>query len=107
MTIVQTQKQITVHCPTCGHFRTRHIKGEGCLICAFEIVKGWRKGLPCMEFFKSRLSQLEIDQARAASKDAFAGTTRCATCLEIWWSHDGYLCPNGETVFVPLIGGDV
>lgn len=106
MTIVQTQKQITVHCPTCGHFRSRHTKEDGCVICAFEIAKGWRSGLICGELFPSRLNQSELDQARAASKDAFAGTTRCATCLEIWWSHNGYLCPNGMTLFVPLIGGD-
>lgn len=105
MTIVQTQKVITVHCPTCGHFRTRHLKGQGCVVCEFEITKGWRKGFVCMETFTSRLSQREVDQARAVAKDAYSGQTQCATCLEIWWAHDGLLCPNGETLFVPLIGG--
>lgn len=105
MTLVQTQKVITVHCPTCGHYRSRHVKGEGCLICAFEILKGWRKGQLCMESFTSRLAKHEIEQARAVSKDSYKGSTQCATCFEIWWSHDGMICPNGETLFVPLVGG--
>jgi hypothetical protein len=59
-----------------------------------------------METFISRLPQVEIDQARAVSKETFPGQTKCATCFEIWWSHDGMLCPNGETLFIPLVGGD-
>ncbi len=105
-TLVQTQKTITVHCPNCGHFRSRHIKGAGCIVCEFTIRKGWQKPPICREVFTSRLSQSEQDQARAVGKEAYIGTTKCATCLEIWWAHDGLLCPNGETLFVPLIGGE-
>lgn len=102
--IVQTQQSITVHCPTCGHFKTRHVAGAGCAICAWEILKGWRKSACCKEIFKSHLSDRERDQARAVPKDSHNGQARCATCLEIWWSHDGLICPNGETLFTLLIG---
>jgi hypothetical protein len=106
VTIVQTQKIITVHCPHCGHFRSRHLKGEGCVVCAFAVAKGWSTKAICMEVFKSRLSDREIEQARSVAKDSYNGQTTCATCLEIWWAHDGLLCPNGETLFVPLIGAN-
>ncbi len=102
--LVQTQKSIVVHCPSCGHFKSRHVKIVGCAICEFEIRKGWRKAAMCYESFTSRLSDREIEQARAVTKGAHNGKTRCATCLEIWWAHDGMLCPNGETLFVPLVG---
>lgn len=69
------------------------------------IEQGWAVGQICKEFFIARLPQRDIEQARQVSKDAYNGKTRCATCLEIWWAHDGLLCPNGETLFVPLIGG--
>jgi hypothetical protein len=58
-----------------------------------------------MESFLSRLPERDIEQARAVAKDAYNGRTQCATCYEIWWAHDGLLCPNGETLFVPLIDG--
>jgi len=104
-TLIQTQKSIVVHCPNCGHFKSRHVKGVGCVVCDYMIQKGWSKGPRCTETFKSRLSESEIEQARKVSKDEYAGQTVCATCLSIWWSHDGLLCPNGETLFVPMIGG--
>lgn len=103
MTIVQTQKLITVHCRDCGHFKSRHEKNLGCFVCAAMLAKGWQKTPMCHNHFPSRLPQVERDQARRASKGSYAGETRCATCLEIWWAHDGMLCPNGETLFVPLI----
>lgn len=103
--LVQTQKTIVVHCPDCGHYKSRHEKGAGCVICAYQILKGWQKpNTQCLKYFMSRIPQSEIDQARAVSKSTYGGKTRCATCLEIWWAHDGMLCPNGETLFVPLIG---
>jgi hypothetical protein len=107
MHLVQTQQSITVHCPSCGHFKSRHIPGAGCEVCAFMIAKKWGFAAPahvCRETFKSRLSQRERDQARAVSKDSYGGQTKCATCYEIWWAHDGLICPNGETLFVALIG---
>jgi hypothetical protein len=61
----------------------------------------------CAERFPSRLSQSELDQARAASKDSYEFKTMCATCREIWGSHEGFLCPNGMTLFVPAIGGAI
>jgi len=105
MTIVQTQKSIVVHCPNCGHFKSRHTP-EGCEVCAFMIARGWQRAPLCHERFKSRLSLHEMEQARAVPKGSYEGQARCATCLEIWWAHDGLLCPNGETLFVVLIGGD-
>jgi ribosomal protein L32 len=104
MTIVQTQKSIAVHCPNCGHYKTRHDKFTGCAVCAFQIAKGWQKTPHCLEHFVSRLTPRELEQARAASKTNYMGKTKCATCFEIWWAHDGMLCPNGETLFVPMIG---
>jgi ribosomal protein L32 len=105
MTIVQTQKSITVHCPTCGHYKSRHVKHAGCLVCAWLQGKGMLKSMICQEHFISRLSSSETDQALKVSKESYNGATKCATCFEIWWAHDGMLCPNGETLFVPLIGG--
>lgn len=104
MTLLQMQKNISVHCATCGHFRTRHVKGFGCLVCDSLIRKGWRLEALCRESFTSRLPQSEIDQALKVAKNSHDGKERCASCLEIWWAHDGALCPNGETLFIPLIG---
>lgn len=104
MTIVQTQISIIVHCPTCGHFKSRHERGIGCLVCMVMIAKGWIRSKQCTEYFPSRLTQRELEQARAVGKDSYNGKQQCATCYEIWWAHDGMLCPNGQTLFVPLIG---
>lgn len=106
MTIVQMQQNIRVHCEDCGHFRTRHVKHVGCLVCNFLASKKMLNHIPCKNVFKSRLPQSEIDQAVLVAKDSYPGRTRCATCLEIWWAHEGMLCPNGETLFVPLIEGN-
>lgn len=103
MTIVQLQKSIVVHCATCGHYKSRH-GPEGCVICAWEIMKGWRKTQICRERFVLRLSLRDAEQARAFPKNSYRGSQVCATCFEIWLSHDGLLCPNLETLFVPLIG---
>lgn len=104
MTLVQMQKDIKVHCETCGHYRSRHEKGIGCLVCVMAIAKGFTKQKPCRNWFTSRLPQSEIEQAKAASKTLYGGKQICATCLEIWWAHDGMLCPNGETLFTLLLG---
>jgi hypothetical protein len=107
MTIVQTQKSIVVHCPDCGHFKSRHEKRRGCLICAALIERGMMPAnRQCRNHFISRLSPRELEQARAVAKDTYKGKTVCATCYEIWWAHDGMICPNGSTLFVPLIGGN-
>ena len=106
--LIQTTKTIRVHCENCGHYRTRHVKGFGCLVCQFLISKGMRSRLEqCKESFTFRIGPREVEQARAHPKDSYDGQTTCATCGEIWWSHEGLLCPNGETLFVPAIGGDL
>jgi len=100
---VLTRKEIEVHCPSCGHWKANHGKGTGCSIC--RNLHPWKI---CNEFFPSRLSRSEIDQARAADKDSFPSQTVCAVCFEIWMAHTGYLCPNGQTLFVPLLtAGDL
>lgn len=102
--LIQTSKSIAVHCDHCSHWKTRHVPSFGCIICSFEIKQGMRDPKKmCMNWFASRLSQREIAQAVAADKKAYERSTRCASCLEIWLSHEGFLCPNGETLFVPLI----
>jgi hypothetical protein len=106
--LIQTQKTIQVHCDECGHFRTRHLKGFGCMVCKFETEKGLRSALDhCRQSFTTRLSARELEQARAVAKDSYDGQSTCATCFEIWWAHEGLLCPNGETLFVLLVGGDL
>lgn len=92
-------KIIKTTCDNCGHWKSRHVKGGGCVVCAFLKSQGKIQHV-CMEYFPSPLSQSEIDQARAASKDSYPPMTVCASCREIWMAHTGYLCPNGQTLFI-------
>ncbi|MFL6546913.1 MAG: hypothetical protein ACJ8LM_17255 [Candidatus Udaeobacter sp.] len=109
MTLIKTQEMVTVRCDECGHYRTRHLKGFGCLVCQWEVEKKFRAPMKrCKKDFPSfRLSPREVEQARAVSKNSYDGQSVCATCYEIWWAHEGLLCPNGETLFVLLVGGDL
>lgn len=90
-------------CSGCGHFKTAHIEGMGCLIC-MGLIKMTGKGRVCHEVYPLKLGLREIEQARMVSKDAYEGMQPCAVCDHIWWAHTGLICPNGETLFVPAIG---
>jgi ribosomal protein L32 len=101
--LILTKKQIQVNCPSCGHYKSRHVRTAGCQVCIFLVSQGII-GSMCGEYFPSLLSQREIDQAIAADKDSYPPMSPCAVCGEIWMAHQGYLCPNGQTVFVIDLG---
>lgn len=105
MTLILTRKDLKTTCDHCGHWKTRHTKEVGCLVCAFAQKQGKISLLQiCRELFPSRLPAIEIEQAKKGSKESYEFGTICASCREIWGSHEGYLCPNGMTVFIPQIG---
>lgn len=111
MSNIEREREIAFqksHCPDCGHFRIRHRVGYGCTTCAGLIERGLQPEKTfCDAGFTSRLPKQVLEQAVRHSKDSYAGDAQCAVCFEIWWAHEGLLCPSGETLFTLLIGGDL
>lgn len=115
-------------CPDCGHPPIRH-KADGltatCLVCLFILedqlrnaadhsdARGINIAKVCTRRFKFRLSEHERVQAMAADKQSYPERTVCIavdadgnTCGVEWMAHHGYLCPSGDSTFVPLINTD-
>lgn len=97
-------------CPVCHHPPIRHVSdgtGATCLVCLWlaEQAKLYGK-LPvnvCTCRFTFKLSQRERDQAEKATKTSYPQMTVCAECGLEWRGHSGYLCPDGDSTFVPLL----
>ena len=104
-------------CPVCHHPPIRHVPdgtGITCLVCqlmAHEAINAVLAGSPytiripkiCTLKFEFKLSQREREQAMAASKDAHPARTICAECNCAWEAHAGWLCPTGDSTFMPLV----
>lgn len=92
-------------CPDCHHPPLRHISdgtGVTCLVCNF-MAKERGAGFVCTRKFEFKLSQREREQAMRADKGTFPQRTICAECNCEWVMHTGYLCPTGDSTFLPLL----
>ena len=101
-------------CPLCLHPPIRHVEdgtGATCLICAW-LAEQDRKNykLPrhvCTVKFNFKLSKHEREQAERADKASYPPRTVCAECYCYWEAHSGYLCPTGDSTFLPLLDKDL
>lgn len=97
-------------CPTCGHAPVLHVPdGLGsatCVACVMLRSSGNQDtaftGI-CTEKFVFKLTRSEMEQAMVASKDSYPQRTECIECGMDWLMHKGYLCPDGNSTFVPLV----
>jgi hypothetical protein len=95
-------------CPMCQHPPIRHLEdgtGHTCIVClwmAAEAAKsGHESNKVCTLKFEFRLSKREREQAVLADKESYPPMTICAECWCDWRAHEGYLCPTGDSTFVP------
>jgi hypothetical protein len=108
-------------CPKCHHPPLRHVPdglGTTCLVCLWELqelIKRSAHGLlsgqervprVCTQRFEFTIQGREREQAMRAYKEAFEPHTVCIQCACDWQQHMGYLCPSGDTLFVPLLETD-
>jgi hypothetical protein len=107
-------------CPYCQHAPIRHVRdgtGYSCLVCLFlaeQAVMDAAAGRPafpppggvCTVGFQFKLSQREREQAASADKGSWPPRQVCAACFCEWQQHEGYLCPTGDSTFVPLLDKD-
>lgn len=99
-------------CPLCHHPPIRHVSdgtGYSCLICLFLAAQEpWRTDHKvCLLKFEFKLSQREREQAEKADHGSWPQNQVCAECECDWRAHSGYLCPTGDTTFVPLLDKDL
>jgi hypothetical protein len=96
-------------CPMCGHAPIMHDGETGnegeCRICKFLVGQGQTKKV-CNMRFQFKLSYEERYQASKASKDSYPMHTVCTECGFEWCQHRGYLCPSGDSTFLPLLDCD-
>jgi hypothetical protein len=116
MTIILVKGRAGV-CPQCGDAPIQHIGdgygGHTCLTCIARanlrkqgnILPGY-SGI-CTMGFGFKLSLREREQASRASKDAYPMHTVCIECGMEWCQHTGYLCPSGDSTFIPLLECDM
>lgn len=104
-------------CPVCHHPPIHHRPdgtGATCAVCVFlaeQAVKEMaERGIfqttvikICTLKFQFKLSQREREQAEVADKASWPPKTVCAECDCLWEAHKGYLCPTGDSTFVPVI----
>lgn len=95
-------------CPVCQHPPIRHIEdgtGASCLVCLWlvqrDIAEGKTPHKVCTLKFEFKLSKREREQAVLADKGSYPPMTVCAECWCDWRAHEGYLCPTGDSTFVP------
>jgi hypothetical protein len=99
-------------CPVCQHPPIRHVSdgtGTTCIICAFLAAQEpWKVNHKiCTLKFEFKLSLREREQAEIADKGSWPQTQLCAECDCEWRAHHGYLCPTGDSTFVPLLDKDL
>jgi hypothetical protein len=105
-------------CPLCHHPPIQHVPdgtGATCVVCAFLLEEALVQALRgnvvkiqhvCTLQFAFKLSQREREQAALADKGSYPPRTICAECDCYWEAHKGYLCPTGDSTFVPLLDKD-
>ena len=42
----------------------------------------------------AEMTRREIEKAISAKRDTYPGNTECAICGELWYAHNGELCPK-------------
>lgn len=106
-----------MNCQACGHAPIMHVQ-DGlytvCRVCYLLADEGQLQRMTgrltiCTNQFKFHLPRVEREQAARADKDSFPPHTVCAVpdCGFEWQQHMGYLCPSGDSTFVPLIESDL
>jgi hypothetical protein len=94
-------------CPTCSHPPIRHVQdgtGWTCIVCEFEVRERLNDRIRvCTTAQVFKLTQTEREQATRGAKDSYPPRTVCAQCSYTWESHLGFLCPNGDDTFLPLL----
>ena len=108
-------------CPDCHHPPLRHVPdglGATCVVCAFELRELLLKAtagvllqttrIPkiCTRKFEFHIQGREREQAMLADKGSYEPHTVCILCACEWMQHLGYLCPTGDSLFVPLLETD-
>ncbi len=64
---------------------------------------GTKSGKICTVRFEFKLTEAEREQAEKADKGSFERWTMCGVCYYTWEQHSGFLCPSGDSTFVPLL----
>lgn len=110
---------IAGQCPVCYHPPIQHMPdgtGSTCIVCQFyatemihQAMAGHVVMIPkvCTLKFNFKLSQREREQAAIADKKSYPAKTMCTECDCLWEGHKGYLCPTGDSTFVPLLDKDL
>jgi hypothetical protein len=96
-------------CPICNHPPIRHVPdgiGATCIVCAFMATQGPLRQI-CTLKFEFKLSQREREQAEKADKGSWQPHVICVNCDCEWMAHSGYLCPTGDSTFLPLLDKDL
>jgi hypothetical protein len=98
-------------CPICHHPPIRHVSdviGNTCLVCIWMLKEGQiRPEGVCTRKFNFKLPLQERIQAASAARDSYEPRRVCVNCACTWEQHWGFLCPNGDSVFVPLLDKDL
>jgi hypothetical protein len=114
-----TVEGVVGQCPVCHHPPIQHKPdgtGTTCVVCAFMLEESLVQALRgnvvrvprvCTLKFEFKLSQREREQAALADKESYPPKTVCVECDCAWEAHQGYLCPTGDSTFVPLLDKDL
>ena len=104
----------SAYCDACGHFKAQHTH-FGCQTCRklLALAKREPSAAPyvtvpyiCKQQFRFKLSLNDREQAaKFDNKTQYENRALCAVCFYEWMEHTGYLCPTGDSTFVPAIGG--
>lgn len=99
------------NCQTCGHAPIMHIQDGPltiCRVCKLLYDEGSINTV-CLNQFRFKLPRVEREQAARADKDSYPPHTICAVedCGFEWQQHMGYLCPSGDSTFLPLLDCDL
>lgn len=112
MTFFEHVPEPVTECPVCHHPPIRHVEdgtGASCLVCLYQHHRWIEQGVGpfapkiCTKKFTFKLSKHEREQAAIASKESYPQQTICAqpSCGCEWRAHLGYLCPSGDSTFIP------
>ena len=108
MTTIYHEPFKNPECPACHHAPIRHEEdgiGSTCIVCLWlhqrDISEGRRPHDVCTVKFAFRLSKHEREQATKAAKSTYPQRTICLICNCEWRAHTGFLCPTGDSTFVP------
>lgn len=107
-------KGVLGQCPLCQHPPIRHVTdgtGTTCVVCLYmaerDRVEARLPRKVCTLGFQFKLSLREREQAAKADKGSYPQGTICIECMCEWRAHEGYLCPTGDSTFLPLLDADL